>query len=242
MIDLNSDALTITDFGHLPIVKHYANMIITNVETTQPAAALTFDDGPHPIYTPRLLHILQKHRVTATFFMVGEAAKKYPDIVRMVAKKGHVIGNHTWNHSNFWTKKSRLYRLKQIWACKRATAPYCSRLFRPPFGKLYPGIRIDSLFFGYKIILWNASAQDWSRQNSKEIGEKIINRIHPGCIFLLHDAIYNSKLKESERQLDREPMLAGIDKALTALNGMFHFLSVPMLLKTGHPINNWPLS
>jgi peptidoglycan-N-acetylglucosamine deacetylase len=214
--------------------------LITNVETAASVAALTFDDGPHPVYTPRVLSILEKHGAKATFFMIGEAARKYPEIVRMVAKAGHIIGNHAWNHTNLTTISSRLHRLKQMWACARATAPYCKRLFRPPHGGINDQIRIDSLFFRYKVILWCASAQDWIPQQSGEIAQKIIERVRPGSIFLLHDAIYSSHLTET--LWDRQPMLDGLEKALASLKQEIHFVTIPELLKAGRPASNWPHS
>jgi peptidoglycan-N-acetylglucosamine deacetylase len=211
---------------------------ITNVETRDPVAALTFDDGPHPVYTPRVLGVLNNHGAKATFFMVGEAAIKYPDIVRMVVRAGHVIGNHSWNHINLTEIRSRLRRLKQLWGCARATAPHCSRLFRPPHGGLNDQIRFDALIFRYKVILWSASAQDWIPQGSEEIAQKMVERITPGSIFLLHDAIYRSHLPKT--QWDREPMLDGLDRALSALKQKVHFVTVPELLRAGRPVCNWP--
>src|SRR5262249_4930611 len=79
---------------------------LTEVKTDEPIAALTFDDGPHPIYTPALLDILQKHVAQATFFMVGTAATAQPAIVRQVAQAGHAIGNHSWDHPSFLSIRS----------------------------------------------------------------------------------------------------------------------------------------
>jgi peptidoglycan/xylan/chitin deacetylase (PgdA/CDA1 family) len=216
--------------------------VITHVETLNPFAALTFDDGPHPVYTPRILTILEQHGARATFFMVGEAASRYPEIVRMVDRGGHVIGNHCWNHLYLPGIRSRLRRLRQLWACARATAPYSSRLFRPPYGAHNDQIRFDTLIFRYKLILWSASAQDWIPQEPEEIAQKIIDRVVPGSIFLLHDGMYPSPDKETEPaiQWDRKPMLKGLAKALTVLKGKIHFVTVPELLQTGRPVSNWP--
>ena len=74
---------------------------ITGVTTRDPVAALTFDDGPHPEYTPLLLNILERYQARATFFMIGDAAQRHPDLVRQVAQGGHAIGNHSWDHPFF---------------------------------------------------------------------------------------------------------------------------------------------
>jgi peptidoglycan-N-acetylglucosamine deacetylase len=213
--------------------------VITHVETRKPVAALTFDDGPHPVYTPRLLSILKKHGARATFFMVGETAKRYPEIVKMVARAGHVIGNHSWDHSNLNQIRPRRRRLEQMWACARATAPCGNRLFRPPFGAHNNKIRLDALLFRYQIILWSVSAQDWLPQEAKTIARKIIDRVAPGSIFLLHDAIFN---KTPDTQADRKPMLDGLETALSELKQEIQFVTIPELLRYGRPVSNWPRS
>ena len=215
---------------------------MTNVETQAPVAALTFDDGPHPVYTPQVLRILEKHGAKATFFMVGKAASQYPEIVKDVAGAGHVIGNHSWDHPYLPNIPSRIGRLKQLWNCARATAPHCQRLFRPPFGAQDAKIRFDARLFGYKVILWNVSAQDWNLQDAEEIAQKIINRVKPGNIFLLHDAIYPYAGSEVSNEVaDRVPMLHGLDKALSVLKKQIQFVTVPELLLTGKPVCNWPI-
>ena len=212
--------------------------LITNVETQYSVAALTFDDGPHPIYTPRILKVLANHRVRATFFMVGAAARRYPEIVRDVATGGHVIGNHSWSHSHLPKIPSRFRRLKELWDCANATAPYGQKLFRPPFGAQDDRVRLDALLLRYKVILWNGSAQDWVSQQSEEIAQKMIDRVRPGSIFLLHDAIYDSRSQEPGN--DRESMLHGLDKALSVLKKNIHFVTVPELLRSGQPVCHWP--
>lgn len=213
--------------------------LITNVETKKPVVALTFDDGPHPVDTPRVLDVLEKHQAKATFFMVGEAAKKYPEIVRMVAQAGHAIGNHSWDHPYLPRVHSRFSRLRQMWACAKATAPYCQRLFRPPFGAHNDQVLLDARLLRYKVIMWNVSAQDWVPQNSEEIAQKMIDRLKPGNIFLLHDTICDSKFPEKD--YDREPMIQGLEKALAVLKSHLHFVTVPILLQAGKPVSNWPI-
>lgn len=214
---------------------------ITNVETQESVAALTFDDGPHPIYTPWVLRILREHDVKATFFMVGEAASRFPEIVHDVAQDGHVIGNHSWNHPNLTKTPSRLHRLQQLRKGAKGTAPYCQRLFRPPFGAQNAQIRFDAWLFRYQMILWNVSTQDWVRQDSGDITKKMIERVKPGCIMLLHDAIYAGN-EVPEQDKDRGPMLNGLDRALSTLKRQIRFITVPELLRAGKPVCNWSSS
>ena len=213
--------------------------MITNVETQQPVAALTFDDGPHPIDTPRVLDVLEKYQAKATFFMVGESAKRYPNVVRMVAEAGHAIGNHSWDHPYLPRVQSRFRRLKQLWNCAKATAPYGQKLFRPPFGAHNDQVLFDAWLLGYTVILWNVSAQDWVSQKSDEIAQKMIVRLKPGNILLLHDAICDSKLSETD--FDRDPMIQGLDKALSVLRFQLQFVTIPILLQAGKSVSNWPI-
>jgi peptidoglycan/xylan/chitin deacetylase (PgdA/CDA1 family) len=219
------------------VLQIYPNAI-THVETRESVAALTFDDGPHPLFTPRVLSILEKHGVKATFFMLGKAASRYPEIVRMVSSAGHVIGNHSWDHSSLTRIRSRFQRCRQVWACERAMAPYYKRYFRPPFGAHDSHIRLDAMLLRYKIILWSESAQDWISQESEEIAHKIIDRVAPGSIFLLHDAVYNSQ--QTGAFWDRRPMVNGLEMALSVLKQQIRFVTIPDLLKSGRPVSNWP--
>lgn len=211
---------------------------ITHVETRDPVVSLTFDDGPHPVYTRRLLRILEKNGVKATFFMVGEAARMNPDIIKMAAGAGHAIGNHSDTHLNLSQINSPIWRLKQLRNCRKTLAPYCENLFRPPFGAHNDQIKLDAFFMGYKVILWNSSAQDWIQQPPEEIAKKMIDRIAPGSIFLLHDAIYQSS--STDLECDRRPMIDGLEQALDELRNRFHFVTVPELLRYGHPGCHWP--
>ncbi len=215
--------------------------VITNVETNDRVTALTFDDGPHPVYTPSLLHILKKHKAKATFFLVGEQAVKYPDIVEQIATAGHEIGTHTWKHRNLTLIKSRRHRMKLMWKGSKAIAPYFTRLFRPPYGAQDKRIQIDASILRYKLVLWNVSAQDWIPQQAEEITGKIVNRVAPGNIFLLHDAIYDSQKQGTAKMHDREPMLTGLDNALTELKNKFRFITVSEIIKCGKSVCNWPI-
>ncbi len=211
---------------------------VTHVETRHPAVSLTFDDGPHPAYTRRLLKILEENNAKATFFMVGEAAEKYPELVKTAAKAGHAIGNHSENHMNLCQVPSPFLRIKHLIACRKKLSPYGGKLFRPPFGAFNDQIKLDALLMGYKIILWNASAQDWVLQKPEEIEQKIIDRLAPGTIFLLHDSMYH-RFPGMEPN-DRGTMLDGLEKALKKIKDKFEFVTVPQLIRYGRPVCHWP--
>lgn len=104
---------------------------ITRAITQQPVVSLTFDDGPHPDFTPQLLEILERHQARATFFVVGEAAHRQPELLQQLALAGHVIGNHTWDHPSL-PRLTGTERRQQILRCKEVIAPYDRGLFSSP--------------------------------------------------------------------------------------------------------------
>jgi peptidoglycan/xylan/chitin deacetylase (PgdA/CDA1 family) len=209
---------------------------VTHVTTQDPVVALTFDDGPHPESTPRLLDILEKHGAHATFFMVGEAAQRHPDIVRRVAEAGHAIGNHSWDHSSLPLLSGK-ERRAQIRACEKALAPYGQRLFRPPYGHQSLASRLDALGLGYQVVTWSVTASDWQDRDAQWITDRLTDETSPGDIVLFHDALYTYVEK---RYTDREPTLQAVDLLLECLGERFRFVTVPELLRSGEPQRrNW---
>jgi peptidoglycan-N-acetylglucosamine deacetylase len=216
---------------------------ITNVETREPIAALTFDDGPNPEATMNVLNILEKYNARATFFVVGEEARKFPKIINEIAEGGHGIGNHSWVHFNLTQVRSRLTRMRWMRACAKAVRPHPLSLFRPPFGAHNRQIEFDAFLLRYKIILWNGSAQDWIPQRAEDIAKKMIDRIKPGSIFLLHDGIYRASTGNLNANIsaDRKDMIQGLSWALDETKGKIKFVTVNELLRSGQPISQWPI-
>ena len=204
---------------------------ITHVQTIKNIVALTFDDGPHPDSTPAILETLEKHKVHATFFMVGEAAQKYPELVRRIAKSGHVIGNHSWDHPSFPLLTGK-ERRKQIRDCAKAIFPYGTRLFRPPYGDQTISSRLDAFFLGYKVITWNLLAYDWQENGPETIVNHIVKKTVPGSIILFHDALYKST---NDFPNNKDLTVHIVDRVLNRFHGKFMFLTIPELLRTGKP-------
>ena len=141
--------------------------------------ALTFDDGPNPAWTPRLLDILATHQVRATFFLVGSYAQAEPALVRRIAAAGHLIGNHSWSHANLaLTSASRVKEelvrtnetLEQL-----AGAPM--RYFRPPFGARRPIVFLLARQLGMVPVLWNAMTTDWNEPSADKIAEQLVEKV-----------------------------------------------------------------
>ena len=162
---------------------------ITRVITNEALVALTFDDGPHHEFTPRILHILAKYKAHATFFMVGKRAQRHKELVKKVWQSGHAIGNHSWDHPSF-PLISRNERRRQLRLCANAIAPYGQRLFRPPYGHQNIASYIDVVLSGYKVLTWNTIAYDWKEDQDPEwMANQLKDNVKPGMIILLHDAL-----------------------------------------------------
>jgi peptidoglycan/xylan/chitin deacetylase (PgdA/CDA1 family) len=209
---------------------------ITHVATQENVAALTFDDGPHPEFTPRLLEILAKYQAQATFFMVGLAAQRHPRVVQQVAQGGHTIGNHTWDHPSLLEISGR-ERRAQIQACAQAIAPYGQRILRPPYGHQNLASHLDSLWLRYKVVTWSLTPSDWLDQNGASMADWLISHIQPGCIILLHDGVCRPT---TQVNLDRHATLIAVDLMLKRLGDWMHFVTLPELLQRGRPQReNW---
>ncbi len=141
--------------------------------------ALTFDDGPNPAWTPRLLDILAEHNVHATFFMVGKFAKAESALARRVADAGHLVGNHTWSHPDLSRTRAanvldELTRTSDILA-EITGKPV--RYFRPPFGARRPYVLKLARQLGLIPVTWNAMTRDWKEPSADKIAENLIRKI-----------------------------------------------------------------
>lgn len=199
------------------------------VSTQDPIVALTFDDGPSPASTPALLDVLAKFQAHATFFMIGETASKYPELVELVARRGHAIGNHSWDHPSF-PRIGRRERWRQLRACQRALAPYGQKIFRPPFGHQNVVTALDASLAGYQVVTWDVAARDWLDQGVAWMAERVENLVRPGSIVLFHDTLYTFL---DRRYMDRAPMLQTVDLVLRRMSSRFRFVTVPHLFKQG---------
>lgn len=140
--------------------------------------ALTFDDGPNPAWTPKLLDLLAGHDVRATFFLLGGFAEQAPDLVRRIAAQGHLIGNHSWSHPNLSTTPAA--RIREELARTSATLEQITgmkvKYFRPPFGARRPAVFRIARALGLKPVLWNAMTTDWSEPSAEQIAMRLTAR------------------------------------------------------------------
>jgi len=151
--------------------------------------ALTYDDGPNDPWTYKLLEVLEKHSIHATFFMIGEFVQQRPEIARAVAQAGHVIGNHTFDHPSLIFETEAQTRV-QLVDCRQAledTIGKHSNLFRPPFGGRRPATIRVARNLGLETVLWNVTGYDWKAPSAAVIEEKVARQIRGGDVILLHD-------------------------------------------------------
>lgn len=164
---------------------------ISRISNTEKVLCLTFDDGPDPVSTIPLLNMLASHKVTAAFFCDGIASEKYPDLINLIKKDGHIIGNHGYNHLDGWKTSCRKY-LADI---KHAAQFTSDELFRPPFGRLRLN-QYDNLIKTYRIILWDIMPYDFDKRFGSRNSMKILKRkIRPGSVIVLHDSRHSTILE-----------------------------------------------
>jgi len=168
--------------------QRYPGAFVTQGPRGKRRVALTFDDVPDPRYTPAVLEILSKYKVRATFFVVGQRAQAYPQIVRRMRREGHVIGNHSYDHA-VYSRISRYQFQRQIVrtdAILRPLAGYSPRLVRPPYGEILPK-QVDWLRQnGFIVVNWDVDSVDWRSIDSSGVIRNIKKTLQPGSIILQH--------------------------------------------------------
>ncbi len=161
-----------------------ASSLVWTIGNDDHALYLTFDDGPHPEITNWVLDRLGAHNAKATFFIVGENAKRYPDIVERIIREGHHIGNHTYNHISGW-KNSTFTYLKNTIICPEICQ---TGLFRPPYGRMTRN-QAKALSKRYSLIMWDVLSGDFDRSIGPEkCTEKVLKHIKSGSIIVYHDS------------------------------------------------------
>lgn len=173
---------------------------------TASGVALTFDDGPDPTWTPRLLDLLAEHRAAATFFLVGDAAEANPDLVRRMVDEGHAVGSHTRTHPDLWTLSIPKLRTEigDGRAQVEGAAGRSCTLFRPCKGHVDWNVAVAMRATGVDPWLWSASPDDW--RPGVTVAEVLsgLEQLADGDVVLLHDGLEQPWAPEAK---DRSPTL-----------------------------------
>ena len=162
-----------------------------NVVQEDKKIALTFDDGPNPEYTPKLLDGLKERNVKCTFFLLGKNAEVYPDIVKRISKEGHLIGNHTYSHVQLTTLSDEMAK-KELDMTDKVICDITGKnveYVRPPFGDWN---KKSTMMDSYIIVLWNVDSRDWVLKNRECIVRNTLASVKDGSIILMHDSYQTS--------------------------------------------------
>lgn len=152
--------------------------------------ALTFDDGPDPTTTPKILDLLKKHDIKASFFVIGKQAKAHPDLIKRILEEGHSIGLHSWNHDKNGPFKSTAIQIEEYSSLQnllQTEFDYFTRLARPPFGITNPNISKAYEHLGLQSIGWSLRSLDTKQKDATSISKRVIKKLRPNQIVLLHD-------------------------------------------------------
>lgn len=158
--------------------------------------AMTFDDGPHKVNTPRLLKLLRKHRAQSTFFVTGINAKRHPRLLRQMVREGHAVEVHSWDHPKLTSRSDRSVK-RQLSLTKRAIRQAIGRnpqFYRPPYGATDRRVRKIAKRYDLREVLWTIDTNDWRGGSSKQIKKSALSglRKHRKNVILMHDAVANS--------------------------------------------------
>ena len=168
-----------------------ARSIVFHGDVRRKEIALTFDDGPHPGFTQRLLLALHDLSVPATFFVVGKQVEKYPELARLIDGMGYQIGNHTYNHCSL-LKIPANYVPTEVIACGyavKAAIGVTPKYFRPPGGEFDKPVAEEVAGMGYRMLLWTDDPGDFARPSVDQIVKRVVAHATPGGVILLHDGI-----------------------------------------------------
>ena len=163
--------------------------VVASGARDQPMVALTFDDGPNVPYSLGIADVLESRGVRGTFFLVGRAVDEEPAAARELLERGHLVGNHSYHH-DYWRWLDPGYpELERTQDAFERHLGVCPALYRPPHGQRTPFISAQVASKGMRTITWDVSGLDWSLTDGDEVARRILARVRPGSIILLHDGL-----------------------------------------------------
>ena len=204
---------------------------------TEREVALTFDDGPNPPYTDRILDVLHAERARATFFVVGRAAAAYPATLRRIVRDGHALGNHTWDHPHMIVESTAAMRaeLLRTDATIAAITGVHPNLMRPPFGARDFAVIGEAHKLGYRVVMWSVPLpKDWEQPGDATIAKRVVDNVEDGSIIVLHDGnrgILCARDRRPPQDCDRNQDVAATREIVETLRARgFRFVTIPQLI------------
>lgn len=192
-VSLPAMAQTVAAVPVLPVprlTQSHGVVSLTSVITERPRVALTFDDGPHPQNTPVLLDILAQYRARATFYVIGNNVRRYPDIARRIVAEGHELGNHTWTHPVL-SRQGDATVLREIDRTQEIiwqTVGAVPVTMRPPYGAFSQRqMRMLSEARNLPTVIWSVDTNDWRRPGPAVVADRMVRGAQPGSVILAHD-------------------------------------------------------
>lgn len=168
-----------------------AKQIAGEIQEEKPKIALTFDDGPHPVYTEKLLDGLKQRGVSATFFLIGSNMEGREDLVLRMKDEGHLIGNHTYHHVKLSEVSTEEAKEEILTVCEKIfqiTGNFPA-FVRPPFGVWKKGLDFQITMIP---VSWNVDSKDWTTKNTEEIVKRVVKDVKEDDIILMHDIFESS--------------------------------------------------
>lgn len=205
--------------------------VISRGRTGKPVVALTFDDGPDPNTTPLLLDLLARYHVSATFFVTGRRATRYPHLIRLILSHGHAVGNHTFNHDClriFW-QPARLAREIDDTQAALSRLGVVPRVFRPPVGIVTPAMGSLLAQRQMTLVTFSRRALDRGNRRIHRLADRILSRIEADDIVLLHDSATGSGERDRLWLGEVQKMLSGLARKRLSVVPLSHLIDRPVM-------------
>ncbi|KUM25734.1 chitooligosaccharide deacetylase NodB [Mesorhizobium loti] len=187
----------------------------------QPSVYLTFDDGPHPFCTPKVLDVLAEHCVPATFFVIGQYAADQPALIQRMIAEGHKVANHTMTHPDLSECEPDEVQ-REIFEANRAIKAACPRAsvqyIRAPYGVWTEEVIASAASAGLSAVHWSADPRDWSRPGVDAIVDAVLASVRPGAIVLLHDGCPPREMKPGDDADLRSQTIMALSRIIPALH------------------------
>ncbi|MBU1418455.1 MAG: polysaccharide deacetylase family protein [Proteobacteria bacterium] len=206
--------------------------------------ALTFDDGPSPSSTPIVLELLARYNLQATFFVIGEKAARHPELIADILARGHGIANHSWQHDNLLMLRSRRKLRQDIHRTQEVLQQFGIKplLFRPPAGITNPRLKQVLLDEGLLTVTFSCRAFDQGNKKITNLAQRILQRVKPGDIILLHDVTPQTKIAKNCWKTELDTLFHALQKNLYPVQPLETLIDRPVMISSqkGLQLNSLP--